>query len=86
MFKCKNTLGDKEKAYRGINNQYTKGESFVEIQFQTQASIETKDKNHKLYEIARLDTTSKEEKEKLYEEMIKNNEYLIIPKNIDKIK
>ena len=86
MFKCKNTLGDKEKAYRGINNQYTKGESFVEIQFHTQASIEIKDKNHKLYEIARLDTTSKEEKEKLYEEMIKNNECLIIPKNIDKIK
>ena len=86
QFKCKNTLGDKEKAYRGINNQYTKGESFVEIQFHTNASIEIKDKNHKLYEISRLDTTSKKEKEKLQEEMKKNNECLIIPKNIDKIK
>ncbi len=84
--KCKNTLGNAKASYRGINNQYIKDGSFVEIQFHTQSSIEVKEINHKLYEKLRLDTTLEEEKERINEEMKKNNEHLIIPANIDKIK
>lgn len=59
---------------------------FVEIQFHTQSSMDIKEINHKLYEKLRLDTTPEEEKEILNDKMKKNNEHLIIPANIDKIK
>ena len=85
LFKCKNSLGDMNSTYRGINNQYILNGEYVEIQFHTKQSIEVKEKNHKLYEKVRIGSTPVE-KEKMQQEMLTNNENLIVPQNIDKIK
>lgn len=84
--RVKNTFNDDTKSYKGVNTVVESPTGYkFELQYHTPESMKVKEINHKLYEMARLDTTSEEEKAKLRNEMNKNsNKLKPIPK-IDKI-
>ena len=64
VVKFKNTWGG--NAYKGINTQLkTPGGYLFELQFHTPASFESKEEEHKYYEILRLPETPPEETERL---------------------
>jgi|GEM_PF-1751672 len=86
MVRVKNTLGDLESDYRGLNCVVEDGSGYnFELQFHTPQSLEIKETNHLLYEEQRLDTTSYERKMELFEQMANNLKDLITPDDIDKI-
>ncbi|MGI6608649.1 MAG: hypothetical protein ACOX1F_06745 [Erysipelotrichaceae bacterium] len=75
--RVKNTIWDTSKDYRGINVVIeSPGGYKFELQFHTPQSLDIKNRNHVLYEIAREDTTSQAEKEKLHEQMLLNSQEL----------
>lgn len=86
VVRVKNTLGDINAAYRGVNTivETPQGYKF-ELQFHTPTSLEIKEINHKLYEERRLDTTSKERKIELDKEMSLNSKNIPTPEGIDEI-
>jgi hypothetical protein len=78
--KTKNTWGD-TGPYRGINQQWKtpSGQQF-EVQFHTPESFNTKEVlNHKMYEEARLSTTSPERRAVLEQMMIDNANKVPVP-------
>lgn len=91
--RVKNTLADKNAAYRGVNTIVESPSGFkFELQYHTIASFEIKQKNHILYEKTRSMDTSKEDIASLYEEMKKSSKSIEVPihcediKSFDKIK
>lgn len=87
VVRVKNTLGNENAMYRGINCVIeTKDGYKFELQFHTPESLENKEINHKLYEEYRLDDTSGSRKKELQKQMIDNLKKLKKPVDIDKIK
>lgn len=75
--RVRNTIWDSSKTYRGINVVIENPAGYkFELQFHTPQSLEIKDKNHVLYEMARQDTTSLEEKIRLNKQMLINSQEL----------
>ena len=68
--------------YKGINSVIKKGSQKIEVQFHTPESIIIKEKNHKLYEVSKLDTTPAKEKGRLKIKMQKNWEKVTYPNGI----
>lgn len=84
--RVKNTFNDDTKSYKGVNTVVESPTGYkFELQYHTPESMKVKEINHKLYEMARLDTTSEEEKAKLRNEMNKNSNKLEPIPKIDKI-
>lgn len=84
--RVKNTFNDDTKSYKGVNTVVESPTGYkFELQYHTPESIQVKEINHKLYEKARLDTTSEEEKAKLRNEMNENSSKLKPIPKIDKI-
>lgn len=82
-----NTLKDVNTQYRGVNTSLKrKDDSMWELQFHTPKSLEIKEINHKMYEISRLSTTPKDEKERLVKLMEENAKTIPTPKNVEEIK
>ena len=60
--RVKNTLKDESAVYRGVNTQVKTPDGYTfEIQFHTPQSLAIKEKNHVLYEQARVLDLSKED-------------------------
>lgn len=84
--RVKNTFNDDTKSYKGVNTVVESPTGYkFELQYHTPESMKVKEINHKLYEKERLDTTSKEEKIRLGNEMIENSRKLKPIPKIDKI-
>lgn len=87
IVRVKNTLGDKNAIYRGVNTLVrTESGYLFELQFHTPLSYEVKEKNHVLYEKSREFNTTLDEKLKLQSKMIENSKKVIAPDNIHNIK
>ena len=80
----RNTLGDADAAYRGINTNWAMPDgSELEIQFHTPESINIKESlNHRLYEESRLSSTSSQRRKELAEQMAKNSKTIPMPPGI----
>ena len=82
--RIKNTFNDENFSYKGLNTVVESPTGYkFELQYHTPESLEI---NHKLYEKARLDTTSLKEKEILKEEMKQNAKKIKSIPNINSIK
>ncbi|MFV0382333.1 MAG: phage minor capsid protein [Breznakia sp.] len=87
LTRLKNTLGDENAMYRGVNALVkTKDDYIFELQFHTQESIKIKNEIHPLYEEFRLDATSLERKKELQTEMMKLSKSLKVSKDVKDIK
>ncbi|MDU5892718.1 MAG: phage minor capsid protein, partial [Atopobium minutum] len=89
--KVKNTLKDESAVYRGVNTQVKTPDGYTfEIQFHTPQSLEIKEKNHVLYEQARiLDLSTldgKNQSDELERQMIVNSQTISAPPKIDEVK
>lgn len=89
--RVKNTLKDESAVYRGVNTQVKTPDGYTfEIQFHTPQSLEIKEKNHVLYEQARiLDLSKQDDAEKfaqLNKQMEKYSKQVSVPQRIDEIK
>jgi len=86
LVEVKNTWTDSRNPYNGINVTLMSpnGQKF-ELQFHTPQSLEVKEVMHKLYEEARLPTTTLERKNELAKQMSVMSHKLIRPKNIEHI-
>ena len=86
MVRCKNTLQYDNVSYRGINCVLEDPNGYkFELQFHTPQSLKIKEINHKLYEEARLDTTTLIRKNELEEIMLENAKQITTPSRVDKI-
>ncbi|MDU5129713.1 phage minor capsid protein [Atopobium minutum] len=88
--RVKNTLKDESAVYRGVNTQVKTPDGYTfEIQFHTPQSLEIKEKNHVLYEQARiLDLSKQDDAEKfaqLNKQMEKYSKQVSAPQRIDEI-
>lgn len=83
----KNTWVDKNNAYNGINTvvETPKGLKF-EVQYHTPESLEVKEKQHKLYEKARILNDESKEYKILQKEMKDMASLLKVPKGIEGVK
>lgn len=82
----KNTMGNLDAPYRGINCKLMSKDGMkIELQFHTAKSLEIKEINHKLYEKARLDSTSAKTRARLNKQMADNARSIPIPDNIDSV-
>lgn len=89
--RVKNTLKDESAVYRGVNTQVKTPDGYTfEIQFHTPQSLEIKEKNHVLYEQARiLDLSTldgKNQSDELERQMIVNSQTISAPPKIDEVK
>lgn len=86
QIEVKNTFIGSNEPYRGVNTLMQSKDGYIfELQYHTPESLEMKEKNHSLYEEARLDTTSKARKDLLHEQMVVNAQSIVIPDKVDKI-
>lgn len=86
IIEINNTFSILNTAYKGINTLVKNPNGYIfELQFHTYQSLQIKEKNHKLYEKTRLESTPREEKKKLIKKMIENSKKVIAPNKIDKI-
>ena len=86
IIEINNTFSISNTAYKGINTLVRNPNGYIfELQFHTYQSLQIKEKNHKLYEKTRLESTPREEKKKLIKKMIENSKKVIAPNKIDKI-
>ena len=86
IIKVKNTWVN-GMVYKGINTILEKDGIKFEMQYHTEESFNLKNgKLHELYENARLDTTTYDEKLKLKNEMIKLSNSLKNPKKIERVR
>lgn len=78
VVKVKNTMGDLNGGYRGVNTQVRDKNGYIfELQFHTKASFDTKSEQHKQYEIVRSETAKESQKVRARKEMAEA--YLSIP-------
>lgn len=89
--RVKNTLKDKSAVYRGVNTQVKTPDGYTfEIQFHTPQSLAIKEKNHVLYEQARvLDLSTldgKNKSDKLERQMLINSQTISVLPRIDEVK
>lgn len=85
--RIKNTFPDKTAPYRGLNTLYQTPDGYTfELQFHTPQSLEIKEENHKLYEEARLASTSRDRQLELEKIMAQNSRSIETPKDFGKIK
>lgn len=85
--RVKNQFTNENSDYKGLNLVVENENGYkFELQYHTPESMKVKEINHKLYEEARLDNTSKERKKELESLMRKNNLEIKPIKNINKIK
>lgn len=86
IIEINNTFSIPNTAYKGINTLVKNPNGYIfELQFHTYQSLQIKEKNHKLYEKTRLESTPREEKRKLIKKMIENSKKVIVPNKIGKI-
>ena len=86
MIACKNTMQYTELTYRGVNCTIrSPNKSTWELQFHTEQSYQVKEKNHKMYEEQRRETTTKHRKNELSEKMTKRSRKIIAPAGIEQI-
>lgn len=89
--RVKNTLKDKSAVYRGVNTQVKTPDGYTfEIQFHTPQSLAIKEKNHVLYEQARvLDLSTldgKNQSDELERQMLINSQTISVLPRIDEVK
>lgn len=89
--RVKNTLKDKSAVYRGVNTQVKTPDGYTfEIQFHTPQSLAIKEKNHVLYEQARvLDLSTldgKDQSDELERQMLINSQTISVLPKIDEVK
>ena len=89
--RVKNTLKDKSAVYRGVNTQVKTPDGYtLEIQFHTPQSLAIKEKNHVLYEQARvLDLSTldgKNQSDELERQMLINSQTISVLPRIDEVK
>lgn len=86
VVRVKNTLGDPNAEYRGVNTNIKSSDGSIwELQFHTAKSLEIKEVNHKLYETQRLDKTPAAKKEEIGKQMAQNAASIPAPAGIEKI-
>lgn len=86
VVRVKNTLGDPNAPYRGVNTNIKAPDGSIwELQFHTAKSLEIKEVNHKLYETQRLDKTPAAKRAELGRQMAENAASIPSPAGIEKI-
>lgn len=87
LVEVKNTLKLKRNGYRGVNTKVATSDGYVfELQFHTETSLNVKEHlNHPLYEKARLQETTAEERERLTREMVENSAKIPTPPKIEEV-
>lgn len=87
VVKVKNTLKDPNNSYRGVNCQLETPDGYkFELQFHTRQSLEVKERNHLLYEEARLEGTPVERRWELEAEMQANASKIKTPPRIEEVR
>lgn len=84
--KVKNTIGNTDGNYRGVNTQVKDKNGYIfELQFHTPTSVKVKEAAHLEYEVARDPKTSEADRKKAEARMSKLFKSIPMPEGVDKI-